>query len=466
MRRFRLLAAVCGVLALIVPAPVTAVAPPYLDGEIFLRSWGGAPYVASVTTCNPSGNSTISYTLSTAAPDPYAYQAIAGPYAGSWTETATFVIGPQTHPATGFISQPAPVYSIQGSRGYPTGQVLSATIEFEINGPDGVVTGTKSYAGASDAFGFCVTPNGDPPTSEIGGAGPLYGFWWGVRGTLAYDAQITNSAGSFTDDGTALVAFEECKIVRGDPGGGQGSIGCGNFAEIFASDNAPQGAASVTVTPESATNPVGTAHSVLATATTAANQPASGTTLLLSVSGSTTNSQTCVADINGQCSFTYTGPAFAGADLILVCADNDGNGSAGAGEPCAEATKAWLLPTSTPGQVTGGGQVLTPQDNEKVAFGFTAKSTPNGLIGNCSVVDIAPTRNVKIKCTSVTSLVVSGNHAAIYGEATINGAATTYRIEVTDSGEPGTGADTFTILTGSGYSAGGYLDSGNVQVHS
>jgi hypothetical protein len=35
-----------------------------------------------------------------------------------------------------------------------------------------------------------------------------------------------------------------------------------------------------------------------------------------------------------------------------------------------------------------------------------------------------------------------------------------------DGGEPGDGIDTFSITTGTGYSAAGPLTSGNVQVHS
>jgi hypothetical protein len=80
-------------------------------------------------------------------------------------------------------------------------------------------------------------------------------------------------------------------------------------------------------------------------------------------------------------------------------------------------------------------------------------------------VDISPTTNVKVKCVDVTTLIVTGTHATLFGNATVNGASTTYRIDVDDLAEPGRGADTFRIQTASGYTAGGVLTRGNIQIH-
>jgi hypothetical protein len=116
-------------------------------------------------------------------------------------------------------------------------------------------------------------------------------------------------------------------------------------------------------------------------------------------------------------------------------------------------------PLTTPGSSTGGGQV--PAD---ASFGFEAKSDANGSKGNCTVIDRAA--GAKVKCLDVTSYLQVGLHATFSGHATVNGVATTYRIDVDDPGEPGAGQDTFKIVTGSGYSAGGTLTQGNVQIHS
>jgi len=111
----------------------------------------------------------------------------------------------------------------------------------------------------------------------------------------------------------------------------------------------------------------------------------------------------------------------------------------------------------TAGHATGGGQV--PAD---ASFGFAVKSDANGLQGNCTVIDRAAA--AKVKCLDVTFFNQTGTHASFSGHATVNGTATTYRIDVDDLGEPGAGQDTFKIVAGS-YSAGGTLTEGNVQIH-
>ena len=116
------------------------------------------------------------------------------------------------------------------------------------------------------------------------------------------------------------------------------------------------------------------------------------------------------------------------------------------------------IPISTTGHATGGGQI--PSD---ITFGFVAKSDTNGIKGECTVVDRA--RNVKIKCLDATAFVQSATHATVKGDALVNGAPTSYQIDVDDLAEPGAGQDTFSIRTGSGYTAGGTLTQGNVQLH-
>jgi hypothetical protein len=47
----------------------------------------------------------------------------------------------------------------------------------------------------------------------------------------------------------------------------------------------------------------------------------------------------------------------------------------------------------------------------------------------------------------------------------LNGAATTYRIDVDDLAEPGRNRDTFRIQLATGYAASGTLTGGNIQIH-
>ena len=217
----------------------------------------------------------------------------------------------------------------------------------------------------------------------------------------------------------------------------------------------------LSLSPAADTNPVGTSHTVTATVTDAAGHAVPDVVVRFNVSGSVTGSGQCATDASGQCRFSYTGPQLPGADSISAYADSDSDGVQDAGEPAGEAAKAWVLPFSTPGQVSGGGTIADAQGN-KIAFGFTAKSGATGVNGRCNVIDNAA--DVMVKCVDVTAIVQSANAVTIFGSASVNGVATTYRIDAVDNAEPGQGRDVFTIQTASGYSRSGALSAGNVQV--
>jgi hypothetical protein len=151
------------------------------------------------------------------------------------------------------------------------------------------------------------------------------------------------------------------------------------------------------------------------------------------------------------CEFSYQGPTFPGSDAISAYVDVNDNGVQDAGEPDASVVKTWVLPVSTPGQTTGGGQVGALS----VDVAFRSDKAANGT---CTVV----VGKTTIKCLDVTAYVQSGNTATIYGHATIDGTATLYKITVVDNGRRG--GDVFRIETSSGFSSGGVLTAGNLQV--
>jgi hypothetical protein len=219
--------------------------------------------------------------------------------------------------------------------------------------------------------------------------------------------------------------------------------------------------ANLTLAPPTASNPVGTTHTVTATVTDSSATALSGILVRFTVTGSVSTSGQCTTDSAGQCTFTYSGPALPGSDVISAFADTDTDGNADPDEPTATATKEWVLPPSTLGHVTGGGEIRVAGD--KINFDVDAKSDDKGVKGHCNVEDHDTKR--RIKCTDVTAVVVSGNEADIYGNATDNGVATTYVIHVVDNGDPGKGNDTFSITTASGYSASGTLTAGNIKIH-
>jgi hypothetical protein len=221
---------------------------------------------------------------------------------------------------------------------------------------------------------------------------------------------------------------------------------------------------SVTLAPPDAVNPVSTEHSVTATVNDADGAPFAGVTVRFTVTGSVSTAGSCVTAVDGACTFTYAGPDFPGADMISAFADSDGDGDQDSGEPSAanEATKAWVLPASTAGHMTGGGQIWNSAQSDRIAFGFNASADDGGAKGTCNVED--PFSNTHVKCLDADVVNQTANSAVIYGDATVNGVATTYRIQVTDNAEPGT-TDVFKITTASGYSAGGTVAKGNIQVH-
>ena len=136
-RTLSVVAVTIAVLALNVPTASAHVPPPTLTGETFLGGLFTTEPSSVVTSasCDPTGTSTFTYQVSGPA---------AGPYVGTYTETGTVTIGPQSNAG-------AP----------PTGFVTSWTASFTITSPTGNVTGSKSLpAGAPPVVGIC-TEGGD-----------------------------------------------------------------------------------------------------------------------------------------------------------------------------------------------------------------------------------------------------------------------------------------------------------------
>jgi hypothetical protein len=117
------------------------------------------------------------------------------------------------------------------------------------------------------------------------------------------------------------------------------------------------------------------------------------------------------------------------------------------------------IPTSTPGKATGGGQL---NDAALTMFTFTAYNDPKrGIHARCNVAN----EMVDILCQDADTYSQVGTTATFSGPALVNGAPTTYRITAADNGEPNNGSDTFSIVTGLGYSVAGLVTQGNIQVH-
>lgn len=311
-------------------------------------------------------------------------------------------------------------------------------------GPLAIITGSKTGQ-ARIGCGDIALPGGAPGQQFVGDF---------VTNFTAAINSTPFGAGSCSVTGTGNVSLTFILDANG------GIVTGSSFSQEFITSTTCQPAvgppAAVLLTPATAMNPVGTQHTVTATVTDATSHAVSDTTVFFTVSGADTTQGTCTTDSNGQCSFTYTGPQLPGADDITGC-----TGGYNA-PPCGNATKVWMLPASTPGQVTGGGQILMPP-SDRVTFGFNAQSDGTTTTGNCNVIDHE--KGIHIKCTDVTNVVVVGQHATFFGTAEQNGTSTDFRIDVDDLATPGNGLDTFKVQTGAGYVAGGTLTSGNIVIH-
>jgi hypothetical protein len=418
VRLLLLLVFLAGSLVQAVPVAVAANGPGLNAGseyeELVAQPAGGSVDQGSITItnvqCNPGGVSSFDLAASGTA---------YGPYPGTFEETATVTIG-------------------------PSGELQSYEANFTIDSGDTAVHGTKQlYPNDPDRFssGFCSgTYSPEPGSCDS---------FQQLSASTKYEATITRPSGSFTDYGVATLEFDASQPSCG-------GVSDGNFIQTFVASSITLPVPGyLAIGPSSAANEVGTSHTVTAYAATEdQTQTANDATVRFSVSGSHEASGVCITDFFGECTFTYQGPTFPGADVISAYVDVNNNGVQDAGEPTASATKEWVLPGSTSGQVSGSGQVGS------LAFDFNARSDRGVLKGGCSVV----VGKTMIKCLDVTSYVQSGNTTTVYGHARIDGSPTLYKITATDNGRPGAARDVFRIETSSGFTGGGVLTAGNVQV--
>jgi len=130
-------------------------------------------------------------------------------------------------------------------------------------------------------------------------------------------------------------------------------------------------------------------------------------------------------------------------------------------------------PVSTPGKATGGGQVAGElaelsilrgtAAGGRASFGFNAQFAAGLLSGHLTFVDHGSKK--KVESTSITSFTRAGSKATFTGLARVDGVpGVHFTVDVEDVGEPGS-ADTFKLVLGDGYAAGGVLLKGNIQVH-
>jgi len=84
------------------------------------------------------------------------------------------------------------------------------------------------------------------------------------------------------------------------------------------------------------------------------------------------------------------------------------------------------------------------------------------LVGSFSYSD--PNTPLSFRALKITSLSFNGNQAHFTGTAKIGRQKISFTVDVTDNGDPGNN-DFFSIHVSNGYSASGFLTSGNISIH-
>ncbi|MGH7151808.1 MAG: post-COAP-1 domain-containing protein [Planctomycetota bacterium] len=122
-----------------------------------------------------------------------------------------------------------------------------------------------------------------------------------------------------------------------------------------------------------------------------------------------------------------------------------------------------LLGTGCLGFVTGGGSI--PVGDNVGSFNFFAGVKDGFLFVGFQYVD--EETGMLVKGLDISAFEPGDSDVCRHfeGEAALDGVGGfTYSVDVCDNGEPGV-ADTFAIDLSNGYSAGGILAGGNVQLH-
>jgi hypothetical protein len=243
-----------------------------------------------------------------------------------------------------------------------------------------------------------------------------------------------------------------------------GATACGEAYVLISGSGIVVEAPNLSLDPPTATNPVGTPHTVTATVTNPDDSPRSGVVVSWVVTGANASAAGvcipagCTTGADGKVSFTYTGVS-EGDDTINAAITVDGS------RQTATASKTWVSgPPPVAGQVVGKGSFATGKAFGRVNFEVDANSTGGSFgfqTGNAN----------RFVATSVEGFTRVDNTASFHGSGTWNGASGyTYEVSFVDNGTPGR-SDTIdvTVVAPGGatvLSSGGpqLLKTGNVVV--
>ena len=249
----------------------------------------------------------------------------------------------------------------------------------------------------------------------------------------------------------------------------------GNY-DIFLLQIGVGSPATLTLSPLTATNTVGTPHCVTATVKDASSNPTADITVIFNVLGaqatfSKPSSGSATTDSFGEAKFCFTA-SLPGDNVIHAFADTNNNGTEEApGEPSGNANKTWTPPGSTEFcvvTITDGGWIVA-NNGDRANFGGNAKVLADGTVqGSQRYTDQGPMQPMDVKSIALIATTCNDARttASIFGRATIDGAGShVFRIDVTDMSKLGS-SDSYGITLDTGYMSGQHvLGGGQVTIH-
>jgi titin len=458
---------------------------------------GGSAIVTITVTPNAAGTITNTATVSASESDPNS---------ANNTATATTTVNKADTTTTVTSTQNPSSYgqsvtftaTVSSSGGTPSGTVQFYDNGSPLGGPQtlsggsasvttsslsvGSHTITAQYSGDANFNGSTGTltqvVNKANTTTTITSANPnpsVVGQPYTVSFTVA-----AQSPGSGTPTGTVTVSDGTGATCSGTLSGGSGSCqltsttaGAKTLTATYGGDsnfNSSSGTAAHQVNKADTTTSLTSSQNlstygqpVTFTATVTAVAPGGGTpTGTVTFKDGTTVLGTGTLNSSGQATFT-TSSLFIGVHSITATYNGDANYNGSTSPPLIQTIVA--PPSTEDVKVTGGGSISLT----------TGGSGTFGLVGKVSSADV-PSGNVQyqdhdtgmnVNATTITSVVVTGTHAQMFGKATINGSGSyDFVVDVDDIAEPGINVDTFSIKLSNGYAAGpATLSGGNIQVH-
>jgi hypothetical protein len=386
-----------------------------------------------------------------------AVDALGGAYATGFTASENFPTTPAAFDTTfnkgtndAFVTRLDPGGSTLAYSTYLGGELNDQGIGIAVDGAGSAhvagFTSSTSFPMTLGAFDTTLNGGSDAFATQLTaiGSGLVYSTYLGGAGTDQGSAMALDGAGNGYVTGITFAAGFPTTAGAFDA-----SFNGVNDAFVTKLDfiGAP---ATLTLAPKTATNTVGTPHTVTATVRDVAGNPVPGVTVRFSVSGANSAGGSATTDVAGHASFTYTGTT-AGLDLINAFADSNDNGTQDAGEPSDAATKTWK--PGPPATVT----LFPPAAVNTLGTQHCVTATVRDVFANpvpsVTVIFSVPTAVATHASPSSGSAVTGANGeatfcftAALPGADTIHAFADSDNDGTQDLGEPfGDAAKTWTL---------------------